>query len=179
MGMEQIVREVLLGKKTAATRFYREFAGTVRRFLRGKVGNEAAIEELLQDTFLSAFDALPLYRGESSVKTWLLSIARHEVADYYRKRYVRNVVEQTGMLWEGVGESGSTPELEWKKREMSEKFDLTLSKISKKYQKILELRYQKGLTVKEIAGKLVLSFKATESLLFRARAAFAEAYDAE
>ena len=166
--MEKCVQEVLAGKKGAATLFYRAFAPAVKRFLQGEVGSEVVVQELLQDTFLSAFDALPMYRGESSVKTWLLSIARHEVLDYYRKRYVRKVVEQTGVLWEGVGESLATPEMEWKKMEMSARFDQALGRISRRYRKVLELRYQRGLSVKEIASKLALPFKATESLIFRA-----------
>lgn len=177
--MEIVVQEVLDGKKGAATLFYKEFAPAVKRFLQGKMGSEAVAQELLQDTFLSAFDSLPMYRGEASVKTWLLSIARHEVLDYYRKRYVRKVVEQTGVLWEGVGESLATPEMEWKKVEMSARFDKALGKISGRYRKVIELRYQRGLSVKEIASKLALPFKATESLIFRARGAFAEAYGTE
>ncbi|MEI6690689.1 MAG: RNA polymerase sigma factor [bacterium] len=177
--MDEAVRQVLSGNKGAATLFYRRFEGLLRHFLQQKVSNDTVVEELLQDTFLSAFDALPMYRGEASVKTWLISIAKHEVADYYRKRYVRKVVEQTGILWDGVAESLTTPEIEWKKTEMSERFDRAFARMSKKYQKIIEMRYQKELSVKEIAKKLTLPFKATESLIFRARIAFAEAYGTE
>jgi len=177
--MDVLIQELLCGKTGAATKFYKTYCQVVRRFLLAKVRSEAAAEELVQDTFLSAFDALPLYRGESSIKTWLLSIARHEVLDYYRKRYVRKMIEQTGVLWEGVGESRYSPELEWSRREMSERFDRALLKLSEKYRRIIGLRFQRGLSVKEIAERLGMPFKATESLLYRARMAFAEAYNVE
>lgn len=175
--MDKQVLAVLAGERGSATAFYRSYEGVVRRFLRAKVKEETVVEELLQDTFLSAFDGLPLYRGESTLKTWLIGIARHEVLDYYRKRYVRKVVEQTGILWEGIGESGTTPEIELRKSELTEQFDQAMMKLSQKYRRVLEMRYLKGSSVKEIAAEVKMSFKATESLLYRARAAFAEAYE--
>ena len=99
--MEKIVEEVLAGKKGAATIFYKENAPKLRRYLAIKLP-ESEVEEILQDTFLSAFDSLPLYRGESSISTWLISIARHEVSDFYRKRYVRKTVEMTAPLFENM-----------------------------------------------------------------------------
>src|SRR5690348_16054204 len=110
MRMDILVAEVLAGKRGAATRFYRAYSPKVRAYLRVKLSDEADIEDILQDTFLSAFDSLPLYRGESSVSTWLTSIARHEVADFYRKRYVRSVVEKTTPLFEDLLSELESPE---------------------------------------------------------------------
>jgi RNA polymerase sigma-70 factor, ECF subfamily len=177
--MQQLIEAVLTGKKGAATKFYMALNPSVRRYISGKVGSGGAVEELVQDTFLSAFDSLITFRGQSSLKTWILSIARHEVADYYRKRYVRKLVEQTGVLWEGVGESASTPELELAKKELSEKFDKAMGKLSTRYRKVLEMRYLRGMSVKEIAEQMSLPFKATESVLYRSRMAFVEAYHEE
>jgi len=42
-------------------------------------------DDLTQETFLRAMTALRSYRGESSARTWLLSIARHTVLDSYRR----------------------------------------------------------------------------------------------
>lgn len=175
--MELIVTELLAGKKGAASRFYRELSPKVRRYLRGRLPEETDVEEILQDVFVAAFDSLPLYRGEAKIASWLLSIARHEVADYYRKRYVRKVVQQTSSLLEEMVEEARTPEFEWKKRVLEERFALAYSRLSTQYQKILSLRFELGMSVKEVAEEMKLSFKATESLLFRARSAFAAAYE--
>src|SRR3990167_7609935 len=110
--MQQLIKEVLEGKRGAATRFYRELAPTVRRYLRVKLARSEDVEEITQDVFLSALDSLPLFRGEAEIKTWMLSIARHEVADYYRKRYVRRTVEKTAPLLEELLVDITTPEFE-------------------------------------------------------------------
>lgn len=177
MHMEQVVVEVLEGKRGAASRFYHKLAPKVRRYLQSRLSAETEVEELLQDVFVAAFDSLPLYRGEAKIESWLLSIARHEVADYYRKRYVRKVVEKTAILLEEAALEIRTPEFEWKKKRLEERFARAYQQLSGQYQSILSLRFELGMSVKEIAREMKMSFKATESLLYRARMAFATAYE--
>ncbi|GAB4026371.1 MAG: RNA polymerase sigma factor [Candidatus Microgenomates bacterium] len=175
--MDQLVLDVLAGKKGAATAFYRQYAPKLRRFLAAKLPNEADAEELLQDTFLSVFDSLPIYRGESSVISWIYSIARHEVADFYRKRYVRQLVEKTNPLFEELIETVETPERVWDKSKVRARFFAAYKSLNQSYQDVLSYRYELSLSVKEIAIKMKMTFKATESLLYRARTAFELAYN--
>ena len=177
--MDKVVEEVLAGKKGAASRFYRLYADKLRNYLAIKLPSEEAAEEILQDVFLSAFDNLPLYRGEAKESTWLMAIARHEEADYYRKRYVRAAVEKTSPLWEDLLEKSETPELVWQKKKMRRRFLRAYRAISSQYQEILSWRFEMGMSVREIAERMKLPFKATESLLYRARKAFAVAYAKE
>lgn len=174
--MEKLVEEVLAGEKGAATGFYKMYASKLRQYLIFKLP-EGEVEEVLQDTFLSAFDSLPLYRGDSSVSTWLISIARHEVADFYRKKYVRQVVEKTAPLFENMVSEILSPEFVMEKKKIERRFFATYRGLSNQYQDILSYRYELSMSVKEIATRMDLSFKATESLLFRARLAFREAYE--
>lgn len=174
--MEKIVQDVLDGKRGAATVFYKAYAPKLRRYLQVKLP-EGEIEEILQDTFLSAFDSLALYRGESSVYTWLLSIARHEVADFYRKRYVREVVEKTSPLFENMVSEVMSPEFVYEKQKLEKRFFSTYKSLSKQYQDVLSYRYELSMSVKEIAERMELGLKATESLLFRARLAFRAEYE--
>ncbi|MBP9702208.1 sigma-70 family RNA polymerase sigma factor [Candidatus Woesebacteria bacterium] len=175
--MEQVIKEILKGKKGAATVFYREYSPKLRRFLVAKLPSEADAEELLQDIFLSVFDSLPIYRGECSVMSWIYSIARHEVADFYRKRYVRELVEKTNPLFEELMETVETPEKVLDKTKKRAQFFAVYKGLNQSYQDILSYRYELSLSVKEIAAKMKLTFKATESLLYRARTAFALAYE--
>jgi len=174
--MEQIIKDVLSGRAGAATRFYHEFAPKLRRYLSAKLP-EGEVEEILQDTFLSAFDSLPLYRGQSTLTTWLIAIARHEVADFYRKRYVRAAVEKTAPLFENMVSELLSPEFVYEKKKIEKRFFSAYRGLSKQYQDVLSYKYELSMSVKEIAERMEMSFKATESLLFRARVAFREAYE--
>lgn len=58
------------------------------------LGSAADADDLAQDTYLRALDALPRYRAEASVEVWLLAIARHVCADFVRKRVRRAAIDQ-------------------------------------------------------------------------------------
>lgn len=175
--MEEIVREVIAGKPGAATRFYHQLAPRVKKYLSGRLPGHNEIDEVCQDVFLAALDSLALYRGDSSIKTWIMAIARHEVADYYRKRYVRQAVEKTSTLFEGMMADLGSPEFEMKKNSLRERFMKAYASLSQPYRDILSYRYELGMSVKEIAVKMEQPFKATESMLYRARLAFRLAYE--
>lgn len=175
--MEEIVKEVLAGKKGAASKFYKTYELAIRRYLLTKLPSHEDVEEITQDVFMSAMNSLPIYRGEASIKSWLLSIARHEVADYYRKRYVRKMVERTTPIFEDLLADLNTPELELKKRSLRARFMRAYKSLNNKHRDALSYRYELGMSVKQIAEEMKLSFKATESLIFRARKAMRLAYE--
>ncbi len=56
-----------------------------------KVSQKEVAEDLIQDTFLSAWQSYKNYKGTSNVKTWLFSILKHKIADYYRSKYKQNI----------------------------------------------------------------------------------------
>lgn len=175
--MDELIRRILIGEHGAATLFYKSYAPTVRRFLLSKLPNESDAEDVLQEVFLAAFDSLPMYRGEAKPISWLYAIARHEVADFYRKRYVRELVEKTSPLFEELIETVETPEMAWDRSKVRKRFFVAYTSLHQQYQDVLSYRYELSLSVKEIAEKMKMSFKATESLLYRARSAFAVAYE--
>lgn len=44
------------------------------------------IEDLMQEILFAAWQALPTFWGDSSLRSWVMGIARHKLQDYYRKR---------------------------------------------------------------------------------------------
>jgi len=178
MPMDELIQKILAGEHGAATVFYKKYAPGVRRLLLSRLPSEADAEDVLQDVFLAAFDSLSMYRGEAKPLSWLYAIARHEVADFYRKRYVRELVEKTSPLFEELIETVETPEKTWDRSKVRRRFFAAYTSLQQQYQDVLSYRYELSLSVKEIAERMKMSFKATESLLYRARSAFAIAYEA-
>jgi RNA polymerase sigma-70 factor (ECF subfamily) len=78
----------------------------VARFLRTLV-NPADLEDVVQDTFVRAYRALPRYRAEASGSTWLLTIARRAAADATRQvvRHRRNDAQGVVSHEPGAAES--------------------------------------------------------------------------
>lgn len=71
------------GDAAAQAAFVRATQSEVWRFTAALVDPGAA-DDLTQETFLRAFKALPAFEGRSSVRTWLLGIARRTCADHLR-----------------------------------------------------------------------------------------------
>jgi len=51
------------------------------------LSNVEDVEDIVQDTFISAYENYDKYKGESNIKTWLTAILKNKVSDYYRKKY--------------------------------------------------------------------------------------------
>jgi RNA polymerase sigma factor (sigma-70 family) len=116
---------------------------------------------------------LPLFRGESSIWTWMQRIAHHEIADYYRKLYAKKVIQTLP-----VTELSELPEIEGS-FEISQKVKSVLRKMSVVSRELLQRKYIDKQHVKVISKDLGKSDKAIESLLFRARVEFRELYALE
>ena len=56
------------------------------RFALGRISDETAAEELVQETFLSGLSAVAAYRGEASERTWLFVILKRKIIDHYRRQ---------------------------------------------------------------------------------------------
>ena len=51
------------------------------------ISSKEDAEDLVQDVFISAFENYEKFQWNSSVKTWLISILKNKISDFYRKKY--------------------------------------------------------------------------------------------
>jgi RNA polymerase sigma-70 factor (ECF subfamily) len=82
------VEAALAGDDVAVRHIVGATQADVRR-LCALLGSGQDADDLVQETYLRAFASLAGYRGESSVRVWLLSIARHVCADHVRREQRR------------------------------------------------------------------------------------------
>ena len=71
------------GDRAAATMFVRQTQAQLWRMLVA-LSDRGMAEDLVQETYARAFRSLPGFRGESPIRSWLLSIARRVAADHIR-----------------------------------------------------------------------------------------------
>ena len=72
--------------RDAANRLFELYGDGVYQFIRFSLSNPVEAEDIAQDVFLEAFRSWNSFRGGSSEKTWLWSIARHRIQDRIRQR---------------------------------------------------------------------------------------------
>lgn len=72
---------------------YKQNAKVVYHFLYSRCKDEALAEELLQDTFLKAFESIERFDGSCKISTWLCQIARHLLYQHWEKSKKEATVE--------------------------------------------------------------------------------------
>lgn len=169
---KKLVEQILNKDEKAFFCFVKEYESQVYSFVYRQLQDKEIAEELVQDVFVDFLEALRNFQYNSSLKTFLFSIAKYKVIDVIRKKKEKRVLfsAMPPHMVDNIMPVVMDDEIEQK--ELAQKIHTVLSKLPHDYQTILRLKYLDGVRVKEIAERLALPFKATESLLFRARKAF-------
>jgi RNA polymerase sigma-70 factor (ECF subfamily) len=168
----RLVASVLAKERKATAEFVEQCADWLYPFLRRRlVPRPEVIEDILQDILLAAWQALPTYRGDSSLQSWILGIARHKIDDYYRRRIREEDISEEE---DSAPEPSMVPMLEQQldSAAQQDKVQETLSGMPESYALALIWRYRDERSVREMAQLSGKTEKAMERLLARAREDF-------
>lgn len=174
--MTESIKRILQGDEQGIIDFYKEHSSKILSYLIKRLPRKEDAQEILNDVFLEAIEGLPTLHKKENLSAWLYKIAHNKVVDFYRKRKIKSFIFSQMPYLELIAEEISQPEFQFEKNKIRDKIESSLRAISKRYQQILKMRYEEEMSVKHIATTLDLSFKATESLLYRARQDFIKAY---
>ena len=99
---DTLIRLILSGQEEACTEMVRRYQRLIRFVLQRYLTDPEAIQEVTQDTFVRAFRALPGFRGDSKLSTWLSRIAISQAVSRLRsKRHTAwDSIEDTLARWE-------------------------------------------------------------------------------
>jgi RNA polymerase sigma-70 factor, ECF subfamily len=177
-----LAERVVSGDERALAALYQRYADPLFAFVFHALdGARPEAEEVWQDTLSAAVRGLPGYRGQSRFFSWLCGIARHKLADHFRRhRLARQHLfllppeDLTRLM-----DAGPLPDELVSRRATCLRVVEVLGRLPAEYRTALSARYAEGHSVEEVAGLLAKSYKATESLLSRAREAFRAALNAQ
>ncbi len=128
----------------------------VRRMLQGMTGNAAVAEELMQESFLKAWDKLSYFGLRSSLKTWVYQVALNTGRDWLRSH--KNHAPLVDSL---DAPGGPTAE--------SRAIQEALQSLREDVRELLILHYYEGLELTEIAQVLGIPTGTVKSRLFAAK----------
>lgn len=174
----KLAREVAAGNEAALACFYERHADGLFAFILHLSGARRQDgEDLWQESLLAGLKSIHTYRGDSALFTWLCSIARHKILDGLRKPSLEherpldtNQAELPGLI-----DGAPLPDDLLLAQDTKIRVVLALATLPDQYRRALVARYADDRTVEEVAAMLGRSYKATESLLSRAREEFRRA----
>ena len=143
---------------------YKQNAKIVYHFLYSRCKDAALTEELLQDTFLKAFESMERFDGSCKISTWLCQIARHLLYQHWEKEKKVSFVELT----EVVPARFDTEQQVLRKVELSEVLDV-LERMPVDVEQVVKLRAMSELSFKEIGEMLGKSENWARVTFFRAK----------
>ena len=139
------------------------------------LGNESEAEDAVQQAFLSAYQNLDRFRGDSAFSTWMTRITMNEALGIVRKRR-KNVVELNETLGNDtdapvtvLAAQDATPEESLLRNERARLVHESMRVVKPSYVMVIKMRVIEDLSVEEIAGRLKMPVNTVKVHLYRAR----------
>jgi RNA polymerase sigma-70 factor (ECF subfamily) len=132
------------------------------------------VDDVVQDVFLAALNGLASFAGQSSLRTWLLAIARHKIEDIYRQRLRAALTVDVDAAEEQPPSDDMPLDEQIDKTRAHAKARRILEQIPERYALVLLWRYWEQRSTREVAAAIGTTEKSVERMLARARAKFKE-----
>jgi RNA polymerase sigma-70 factor, ECF subfamily len=141
---------------------WRAYRSELHRFVRTRVEDEAAAEDLVHDVLLRAYSQRDTLRDAGQLRPWLYRITRNALIDHYRKR------RPTSALPDELADEG-TSEADGAQRELARCIEPFVKALPSRYREALFLSEIEGVPQREVAERLGLSLSGAKSRVQRAR----------
>ena len=130
----------------------------LRRFIRRRVGNEADVEDILQDVFSELVEAYRLMKSVEDVGAWLFRVARNRITDLFRRRSTEARMElpkgdeDDGPSLEAILVSAETgPETAYAQALLLDELEAALSELPPEQREAFIAHEFEGRSFKELA----------------------------
>ena len=133
-------------------KIYRDYHDKVFGYIRSNINSVHDAEDLTANVFVKVFEKLDGFdESKASLSTWIYTIARNTLTDYFRTRKVYAEIPETL-------EDGSSVEEDVCRAEMLETLAEALETLPERERDIIILRFYSGKTLKEITAQMGISY---------------------
>jgi RNA polymerase sigma-70 factor (ECF subfamily) len=157
-----LIHRARQGDPDAIAALYRHHVDVIHRYVRYRVPDAPAAEDLTAEVFLRMVEGLPRYNQNGApFEAWLYRIAAARVADYYRRRQRR----PQEALTDAEPDRAEPPERRLQNEEEETALRTALRRLSAEQQDVLLLRFVERKSHAEVAallGKSVTAIKSTQ-----------------
>lgn len=169
----ELVERARAGERSAfdqlVARYQRRLLRLVWRLLR----DQAEAEDVVQETFLKAYRALPRFRGDAAFYTWLYRIALNGARNAIVRRRLRGAPAPLPSQLPAPAPEIGTPEAMLLSKQVMQTIDAAMEALPLELRTAIVLREIEGLSYEEIAQIMECPLGTVRSRIFRAREAIA------
>jgi len=172
----ELVLKAQQGDVHAFDELVERYHGKIYGLTYNMTSNREDAEDLTQEVFVKAFQALPRFKGKSSFYTWLYRIAVNKTINYRKKRNRKRALSldqfdqeiKTDEVYHDLTSKGS-PLRNVSLTELQKKMNEALLTLSEKHRTVVVLHDMQGIPHEEIAKMVGASVGTIRSRLFYAR----------
>ncbi len=173
---DELVLKSQQGDVRAFDELVERYHGRIYGLTYNMTSNREDAEDLTQEVFVKAFEALPRFKGKSSFYTWLYRIAVNKTINYRKKRNRKRALSldqfdqdiKTDDVYHALTAKGS-PLRSISLSELQEKLNEALQHLSEKHRTVVVMHDMQGIPHDEIAKVVGASVGTVRSRLFYAR----------
>lgn len=162
----ELVVRAIDGDSDSFSILYGHFQDAIYRYIFVRIGNAVEAEDLTEDVFVRAWEALPNYRPtQHPFKSWLYRIAHNLIVDHHRKRKPVGLVDEELQSNPGVA---SLPEEIVELNQDTRVLAEAIQQLGEEEQLVVVLRFMEGLSHREVAEVIGKSEAASRVIQHRA-----------
>jgi RNA polymerase sigma-70 factor (ECF subfamily) len=162
--LEMLVDRARTGDYSAASQLIAQSYAGIFAYFRRMCGNEEDAADLTQRAFLKVWQSLAGFRGRSSVKTWIHSIAHHVYVDW--RRQPRRSEPAPQHWWDTCVSESPSPLESAMERDAARSLYFAVEQLDEDQRETVTLHYYQGLSIQETAETLGV---ATSTVKYRLR----------
>jgi RNA polymerase sigma-70 factor (ECF subfamily) len=173
---QALVERAQRGDQKAFGMLVEKYQRKLGRLLSRMVRDQAEVEDVVQESFIKAYRALPNFRGDSAFYTWLYRIGINTAKNYLvsmgrRPQVSRDIEIEDAENFEDGDElrTMETPESELMTKEIAQTVNDTMMSLPDELRTAITLRELEGLSYEEIATLMNCPIGTVRSRIFRAR----------
>src|SRR5450432_777516 len=171
-----LVAQSRKGDTGAFGELVRRYEGKIFRLAQHVTQNREDAEDVLQETFLKAYEHLDQFQGNSKFYTWIVRIAVNQALMKLRKRKTDKTVSMDETIDTGedtvareIAAWDENPEQRYSREEVNQILTSAVDSLAPPYRAVFVLRDIEEMSTEETAEALDLSIPAVKSRLLRAR----------
>lgn len=170
-----VITRILQGDTRAYSVLQKKYTKIINALIRRMIKDEDDVDDLTQETFIKAYNALHTFQHGYSFSAWIYRIASNTCIDFLRKKRFPTVSLSKPIdysdedLFYEIEDNSYLPDKSVLGDEKHKILQDAISSLPENYMQIIRMRHEEELDYNEIAEKLNLPLGTVKAHLFRAR----------